>query len=65
MNEIYKTISVSQGGSLIGEIDTEVLLDACDEWSKFKGSYICDCDKKFNFGKLCKYPEKYKEGGCK
>ena len=65
MNKIYKAIDVSEGGSLIGEIDTKVLLDVCDEWSKFKDCYICDCDKKFNFGKLCKYPEKYKEGGCK
>ena len=24
---------------------------------------ICDCDK--NYGNLCKYPEKYKDGGCK
>lgn len=32
---------------------------------KAKDSYLCDCEKKFNFGKLCKYPEKYKDGGCK
>jgi hypothetical protein len=38
---------------------TEFVLD------KAKDSYLCDCGKKFNFGKLCKYPEKYKDGGCK
>lgn len=32
---------------------------------KAKDSYLCDCDKDWNFGKLCKYPEKYKDGGCK
>ncbi|MNR66748.1 hypothetical protein D3C85_1904060 [compost metagenome] len=25
--------------------------------------YICDCGK--NYGKKCKYPEKYRNGGCK
>ena len=25
-------------------------------------NYICDCEK--NYGKDCKYPEKYREGGC-
>ena len=24
---------------------------------------ICDCDT--NYGKDCKYPDKYKDGGCK
>lgn len=32
-----------------------------------KDSYVCDCGKGFpwNFGKVCKYPEKYRDGGCK
>lgn len=62
---IYKTIDVSLGGSLIAEIDTKALLDVCDEWTVFKDSYLCDCDKKFNFGRLCKYSKRYKKGGCK
>ena len=24
---------------------------------------ICDCTK--NYGKTCKYPDKYRDGGCK
>ena len=63
MNKIYKSIDVSQGGSLIGEIDTKALLDVCNEWSTFKDKYRCDCDT--NYGKDCKYPDKYKDGGCK
>ena len=26
-------------------------------------NYTCDCMK--NYGKTCKYPEKYRDGGCK
>ena len=33
------------------------------EWSTFKDKYRCDCDT--NYGKDCKYPDKYKDGGCK
>lgn len=25
-------------------------------------AYVCDCEK--NYGKDCKHPEKYREGGC-
>lgn len=25
-------------------------------------SYICDCHRAY--GKMCKYPQKYREGGC-
>ena len=25
-------------------------------------NYVCDCEK--NYGKNCKHPEKYREGGC-
>lgn len=39
---IYKTIEVSSSGSLVGEIDTELLLNVCKEWSVFKDSYVCD-----------------------
>ena len=49
----------------LGELDTKALLDVCKDWSVLKDSYLCDCDKAWNFGKLCKYPEKYKDGGCK
>lgn len=28
-----------------------------------KDSYICDCGR--NYGKTCKYPDKYRNGGCK
>lgn len=62
MNNIYKSIEVSSGGSLIGEIDTEALLNVCKEWSVFKDNYICDCND--NGGKDCKHPDKYKDGGC-
>ena len=27
-------------------------------------SYVCDCNRLWNFGKICKYPEKYRNGGC-
>ena len=30
---------------------------------KIKDNYVCDCMK--NYGKICKYPEKYRGGGCK
>lgn len=63
MNKVYKTIGVSQGGSLIGEIDTKALLDVCDEWSAFKDKYICDCCD--NYGRDCNHPDKYRDGGCK
>ena len=50
-DSIYKRIDVSSGGSLIAEIDTKALLD------------VCDCDKAWNFGNSCKYPDKYRDGG--
>ena len=28
-----------------------------------KDNYVCDCMK--NYGKTCKYPEKYRKEGCK
>lgn len=28
-----------------------------------KDSYVCDCEK--NYGKNCKHPNKYRDGGCK
>ena len=30
---------------------------------KISDNYTCDCEK--NYGKNCKYPEKYRDGGCK
>jgi len=50
-NSIYKTVEVSSGGSLVGEIDTEVLIVVCKEWSVFKDRHVCDCEK--NYGKDC------------
>lgn len=61
-DSIYKRVDVSSGGSLVAEIDTKVLLDVCDEWSIFKDNYLCDCDN--NYGRGCKYPDKYRDGGC-
>lgn len=30
---------------------------------EYTDNYVCDCMK--NYGNICKYPEKYKNGGCK
>lgn len=27
-----------------------------------KDSYVCDCER--NYGKACKYPDRYKNEGC-
>ena len=31
--------------------------------NSIRDSYVCDCEK--NYGKNCKYPGKYRDGGCK
>lgn len=32
------------------------------EWVAQQDKYTCDCES--NYGKTCKYPEKYRDGGC-
>lgn len=53
-NVSEKIISEGRAGGFLLSIGINDLLT---------DKYICDCEK--NYGKACKYPEKYKDGGCK
>lgn len=64
---------ICEQGVLVGAVDTWLYYSICthcksevadsEQMKIDKHSYICDCHRAY--GKKCRYPEKYREGGCR
>lgn len=61
--EEYKLLTDSEYKEQWVETQLENYSEYFIEQPNLEDNYVCDCTK--NYGKTCKYPEKYRDGGCK
>lgn len=60
---IYGELTGGANGGIVFDLDNDNAVEQMlEEWSRIKEHFVCDCTK--NYGKACKHPDRYVEGGC-
>lgn len=61
---VYGELTGKANGGIVFDLNHDKAVEQMlEEWSMVKDYFVCDCTK--NYGKACKHPDRYREGGCK